>query len=130
MKKSLFTLAALMLIGFSTYSQNAEVLYFKAELDCCKAKACDALEADVKTIVEKNFTSEKVTFKEVKLADEANKELVEKYSAKSQTVVIIAKNEKNETSVDISDIIRNYSRSQNKEDFEKELVAKINESLK
>lgn len=130
MKKSLLTLAALMLIGFASVAQKAEVLYFKAELACCKAKACNALEGDVKALVEKNFTSEKVTFLEVKLADESNKELVDKYNAKSQTVVIVSKKRKKETSIDVSDIIRNYSRSQNKEDFEKELIAKINESLK
>jgi len=129
MKKIVLFLVAFLLIGFASVAQKAEVLYFKAELACCKAKACDALEGDVKAVVEKNFTSEKVTFLEVKLTDESNKELVDKYNAKSQTVVIVTKMRKKETAVDVSDIVRNYSRSQNKEEFEKELVAKINESM-
>jgi hypothetical protein len=130
MKKIVLFLVAFLLIGFASVAQKAEVLYFKAELACCKAKACNALEGEVKAIIEKNFSSEKVTFIEVKLADEENKDLVAKHNAKSQTVVIVTKKRKKETALDVSDIVRNYSRSQNKEEFEKELVAKINESMK
>jgi hypothetical protein len=130
MKKSTFILAALMLIGFASVAQKVEVIYFKAELACCKAKACNALEEEVKAVVEKNFASDKVAFNEVKLADEQNKELVEKHNAKSQTVVIVSKKRKKEMVIDVSDIVRNFSRSQNKTEFEKELVTKINEILK
>ncbi|PKP39192.1 MAG: hypothetical protein CVT98_02795 [Bacteroidetes bacterium HGW-Bacteroidetes-15] len=114
----------------ASVAQKAEVLYFKAELACCQAKACDAIEADVKAIIDNNFDDETVTFKEVKLAEASNKELVEIHKAKSQTVVIIAKKKKKETIVDVSDIVRNYSRSRNKAVFETELLAKINESIK
>jgi hypothetical protein len=130
MKKSTFILAALMLIGIASVAQKVEVIYFKAELACCKAKACNALEEEVKAVVEKNFASDKVAFSEVKLADEQNKELVEKHNAKSQTVVIVSKKRKKEIVIDVSDIVRNFSRSQNKTEFEKELVTKINEILK
>jgi len=130
MKRTALLVAALMLLAFALKAQKVEVLYFKAELACCKAKVCNALEGEVKSIVEKNFAPDKVTFREVKLVDESNKELVEKHSAKSQTVVVITKKRKKETAVDVSDLVRNFSRSQNKAEFEKELVAKINESLK
>lgn len=125
-----FVLLALFLaVGvLASVAQKAEVLYFKAELACCQAKACDAIEADVKAIIDNNFDDETVSFKEVKLADASNKELVEIHKAKSQTVVIVAK--KKETIVDVSDIVRNYSRSRNKAVFETELLAKINESIK
>lgn len=124
-------LAFFLLMGvLASVAQKAEVLYFKAELACCQAKACDAIEADVKAIVDKNFDDEMVTFKEVKLAEASNKELVEIHKAKSQTVVIVAKKKKKETIVDVSDIVRNYSRSRNKAVFETELLAKINESIK
>jgi RNA polymerase-interacting CarD/CdnL/TRCF family regulator len=119
-----------MLMGFASMAQKAEVLYFKADLACCQAKACNALEGEVKAIVEKNFNGETVVFKEVKLTDEGNKDLVAKHNAKSQTVVIVSNRKKKETVVDVSDIIRAYSRNQNKEELEKQLLAKINETMK
>lgn len=130
MKRIGILMIALMLMSIFGYSQKAEVLYFKAELACCQARACDAIENDVKEVVEKNFNGETVIFKEIKLADAANKEIIEKHKAKSQTVVIVSKKNKNETVVDISPLIRKYSRSQNKAEFESELIAKINETIK
>jgi len=112
------------------YAQKVEVLYFKAQLACCKAAACNNLEAEVKGIIEKNFAKKAVTFKQVALADEANKALVEKYEAKSQTVVLVVTKKKKETAVDVSDIVRRYARTNDKAAFEKELTDKINESLK
>jgi TRAP-type C4-dicarboxylate transport system substrate-binding protein len=110
-------------------AQKAEVIYFKAELACCQAKACDALEADIKAIVEKNFDS-KVSFKEIKIADEANRELVKKYNAKSQTVLIVTREKKKETVTDISDLVRRHSRTNDKQLLEKDFVAKVNETIK
>ena len=130
MKKNVLLFTTLMLIGLATMAQKAEVLYFKAELPCCQAKACDALEADIKAMVEKKFNAETVIFKEIKLADAANKDIIEKHKAKSQTLVVVSKNNKNETVVDVSNLIRKYSRNQNKAEFESELIAKINESIK
>jgi hypothetical protein len=130
MKRLALIFCILVFATTSLLAQKAEVLYFKAELACCQAKACNAIEEVVKEVVEKNFNGEAVSFKEVKLADEANKELVDKHNAKSQTVVIISKKKKKETVVDVSDIVRSYSRNQNKEELEKQLVAKINETIK
>jgi hypothetical protein len=130
MKKTGLFLVASMLIGLATFAQKTEVLYFKADLACCQARACNALEGDVKAVVEKNFNGETVVFKEIKLADPNNKELIEKYNAKSQTVVIVTHKKKKETFVDVTDIVRNYSRFKNKEELEKNFVAKINESMK
>ncbi|PKP17813.1 MAG: hypothetical protein CVU05_14820 [Bacteroidetes bacterium HGW-Bacteroidetes-21] len=107
-----------------------EVLYFKANLACCKAKACNVLENDVKAIVEKNFTDGSVIFKEVKLADDTNKVLVEKYKAESQTVIIVKKKKKKETSVDATEIVKAFLKSQDKDALEKELLAKISELQK
>jgi hypothetical protein len=129
--KRLFTILAFVLLSVAALqAQKVEVLYFKANLACCQAKACNAVEAEVKALVEKNFAADKVTFKEIKLADEANKELVAKHSAKSQTLVVVGKKKKKEVVADISEVVRNYSRTQNKEEFERDLVAKINEVLK
>lgn len=121
---------ALIAIGAFAQKNNVEVLYFKAQLACCRAAACNNLENEVKTIIEKNFPNGNVTFKQVALADETNKPLVEKHNAKSQTVVIVKTAKKKETSTDISDIIRSYARSSDKTKFETELVDKINEILK
>jgi len=128
--KRVIILVALSIATIGLYAQKVEVLYFKAQLACCKAAACNNLEAEVKGIIEKNFAKKAVTFKQVALADEANKALVEKYEAKSQTVVLVVTKKKKETAVDVSDIIRRYARTNDKAAFEKELTDKINESLK
>jgi hypothetical protein len=131
MKRSFVILMFFALfMGLTSIAQKAEVLYFKAELACCRARSCNALESDVKTAVEKNFTNGDVTFRVLKLADAANKDLVEKYHARSQTVVVVATKRKKETTVDISDIVRDYSRNRNRDVFEQNLVAKVNECMK
>lgn len=126
--KKIISIMAMCLLTISVFAQTnkkVEVIYFKAQLACCQAKACDALENDIKQIITKNFAKD-VTFKQVAIADENNKSLVEKYSAKSQTVVLV----NSKGAVDVSDIVRAYVRSSDKDAFEKALVAKIQESIK
>lgn len=130
MKKTLVILSLLLFVSAGLLAQKnnvVEVMYFKANLACCQAKACATLENDVKAIVEKNFTDGSVIFKEVKLADEANKALVEKYKAQSQTVVIVKNTKKGEKVIDISDDVKAYRVSQNKEELEKTILAKVTE---
>ena len=87
MKKTLI-LAVLALMSVTVVvAQKAEVLYFKADMPCCKARACNNLEADIKAVVEKNYPKGDVVFKQVRIADEANKALVEKHQAKAQTII-------------------------------------------
>jgi hypothetical protein len=130
--KKIIVIVALSIATMGLYAQkkSVEVLYFKAQLACCKAAACNNLEAEVNGIITKNFTGKNVTFKQVALADDANKALIEKHNAKSQTVVLVVTKKKEVTSVDVSDIIRRYARSSDKAAFEKELTDKINEALK
>jgi len=135
MKKSIFMLVVAMItIVGATHAQSSknetEILYFKANLSCCKARACNALEADVISVIEKYFADKNISFKVVKLADEANKALIEKYNAKSQTVVIVKKKKKKETATDVSEIVHDYAINKDKEKFEKELKNKISECLK
>jgi disulfide oxidoreductase YuzD len=59
-------------------AQKAEFLYFKADLACCKAKSCNALEGDLKALIEKNYPNGEVIFKTIKISDEANKDIVAK----------------------------------------------------
>jgi len=133
MKKAVILLVfSIVTIGLYAQKSSVEVLYFKARM-CCQAKtnACNNLEAEIKGIIEKNFKGKNVTFKQIALADEANKALAEKCSAKSQTVVLVKTDKKKkETTVDVSEIVRRYARSNDKAAFEKELTDKINELLK
>lgn len=130
MKKTLLLLSLVILMGASAIAQKAEVLYFKANLACCAARACATVEKDVKATVEKNFTKDKVVFKQVKLDDPANKALVDKHNAKSQTVVMVVKKRRGETVIDLTDIVRKYSRNNNKAELEKDLVARMTPALK
>jgi len=130
MKKTLLLLSLVMLMGTTAIAQKAEVLYFKANLACCQARACATVEKDVKTAVEKNFTNDKVVFRQVKLDDPANKALIDKHNAKSQTVVLVVKKRKGETVVDLTDIVRTYTRNSNKEALEKDIVARMKPALK
>jgi hypothetical protein len=135
MKKAVlfFVVAFLTISAEATFGQSnkksVEVLYFKADLACCKAKACNALQADVDSVLIKYFQNENIEFKVIRLADEANKELVTKYNAKSQTVMIVSKKRKKENIIDVSDIVANYSKSKDKVKFENEMKDKISESL-
>ncbi len=130
MKKSialsiLFLLTAT--IFFGQKSNNIEVYYFKAELTCCRAKACDVLENDIKTLIEEKFPDKSVVFKRIKLTDENNKALVEKYKAESQTVIICRKKRSKELFIDVSDIVQDYAYNEDKTFLERELMSKITE---
>ena len=134
MKKQLLILVIAVMAGVSVFAQtnkkSIEVLYFKANLACCKAKACNMLESEIQTIIEKTYTDGSVLFKEVKLADDSNKVLVEKYKAQSQTVVLVKKRKGKEISADVSDIVKQYLTDKNKEKFEADLVQRINSFIK
>ena len=130
----LISLVAMLAISGTLFAQSnkksADVLYFKANLCPCKAKSCNALEGNIKSVIEKDFPKGNVNFKVVKLADEANKELVDKYNALSQTVVIVSKKKKKEVSVDVSDLVNTYAKDNDQAKFETAFTSKINESLK
>lgn len=131
MKKSIVLFAIIMLSGMLLSAQSAknkiEVLYFKANLACCKAKACNVVEADIQKIISDNYPDSSVVLTEVKLADTTNNALIAKYNAQSQTVVIVRKKKDKEFSIDVSDIVKVYIQNQNKETLKQELVAKVDE---
>ena len=135
MKKILFllmlTFVVMATMASAKEKKNAiEVLYFKANLACCKAKACNALEGKVKEIVDKNWTQGSVTFRQVKLSDSTNTDLVKKYNAQSQTLILVKTNKKKEASLDISAILQEYAKTNDAQKFETEFTAKINEFIK
>ncbi len=129
MKKSIVLLFVLSLFIIQSHAQKVEVLFFKANLACCAAKACANLEGQIKSVVEKNFKSAHVAFKTVMLSDSANAELVNQYNAKSQTVVIVQKKKKNAQSKDVSELVKNLTRTKDEATFEKDFVAAIKELL-
>jgi hypothetical protein len=134
MRKTIFMFSVMLLSITMLFAQSGknkiEVLYFKANLACCKARACSTLEGDIQAVITKNFADSSVVFREIKLADEANKTIITKYNAQSQTVVIVKKKKKKEISIDVSDIVKTYVQNQNKETLEQALLAKINEIKK
>jgi hypothetical protein len=130
MKKLFILLVFALSAAASANAQKVEVLYFKADLACCRARACDNLEKDVKSMIEDTYKEGDLKFTTVRISDEANKALVEKYKAGSQTVVIVTTRRRNESSMDISDIVRAYSRNRDKANFEKELLARISTTTK
>jgi hypothetical protein len=131
MKFKLLGLIAFMLMQLNVFAQqkaeSVEVLYFKAQLACCRAKSCDALEKDVQKVVATNFAEKGVTFKEIKIEDPANADLIKKHNARSQTVVIVS-NGKSEV-IDVSQIVARYSRNRDYETFETQVCEKINQML-
>ncbi len=114
-----------LLFAGQAFSQKTEVLYFKADLPCCKARACNRLENQVKQVVNSEFEADEVAFVTVKISDESNSGLVEEFDAESQTVIIV--NSDKETSVDISDMVDNLKKTRNLEDFKEEFVNSIKE---
>ncbi len=78
---ALLTLSAGVVLAQSN-KKSTEVLYFKANLCKCKAGACNALQADVDSVIVKYFQNENIEFKVIKLADEANKDLVTRIQCK------------------------------------------------
>lgn len=119
-----------MLLNAQTSKGKIEVLYFKANLACCKAKACNALEFDLQNFISKNYPDSSVVLTEIKLADTTNNALIKKYNAQSQTVIIVKKKKKKEYSVDVTDIVKAYVQNRNQEALKQELTAKVSEIKK
>ena len=135
MKKILLILLLAIIAGTATtFAQQKkggiEVLYFKANLACCKARACNALETEVTKIINKNFDGKAVTFHQVRLSDTTNNDLIRKYHAKSQTLVIVYKKRKKEKSIDASSILRDFVATRDTTKLETDLIARINDISK
>lgn len=133
MKRTLtLVVTTIMFIGFA-YGQkknSTEVLYFKTPLACCKARSCNVLQADIDSIVVKYFKDEKIQFKVVMINDDTNKELVEKFKAESQTVIMVQTKRKKEFVTDLTPIVVAYKSSYDREKFETDMKNTIKSSLK
>lgn len=108
MKNLLLVLIFSLGTALTITAQKAEFLYFKADLACCKAKACNSLESDLKALIEKNYPKGEVFFKTIKISDEANKDLVAKHNASSQTCILVVKRKKGEIYYNMSDLVKKY----------------------
>ena len=134
MKKSiLFFLVAFLILSGATFGkskENIEVLYFKAKQCACKTMTCNAIEDQVKSVIDKEFQNKNIEFKRVWLNEKENDALIQKYSAKPQTVVLVKMKKEKETVTDLTEIVKDFATKQNKEKFETELKEKISASLK
>lgn len=132
MKKNVLTIFFSLLIIFvaSAQDKKVEVLYFKANLGCCLGRACNLLQSDVDSVVTKYFSDKKVAFKVVRLNDPQSQAIIEKYKAKSQSVILVNKKRKKEKVVDLTTIVDNYKADKDKAKFEAEMKKKIKEAIK
>ncbi len=108
---------------------TTEVLYFKDQLRCCHARRCNALETTVERIIQENFPEGQVTLRQIRLDDPENSELIEKYGATSQTLIVISTRRRKENTADISDVLRNYNRNRNLAILEQQLIENISETF-
>ena len=132
---TLLLVMSLLVLNFTVAQEKqkkvkAEVLYFKAKLPCCKGRTCNLLQSDVDSVVTKYFANKKVGFRVIYLVAPENKELIDKYKAQSQTVLLIRKKRKNEIVTDLTSIVQAYSSDRDKKKFEADMKAKIEEGLK
>jgi hypothetical protein len=131
--KKLSVILLFIFIVNVVFAQNKhvkiEVIYFKAQLQCCQAKTCNVLEADVQKVIDNNFKGENVFFKEIKLNDSENASIIEKYNAKSQTVILLKTTKEKRTYIDVSDILTEYKNSNNFDVFQNSLTDKIKQLL-
>lgn len=127
MKKSFFLILVSCIFAINVVGQKAEVLYFKANLGCCAARACENLETSVKAVVEENFDESEVVFRTIMLTHEDNADIVKKYNAGSQTVVIV--NTENGENQNVTDLIRNFRRTRNNDDFQAGMISAINKII-
>jgi hypothetical protein len=130
---SFFMMVALIAISTAAFSQSkdktVEVLYFKAKQCACKTRVCDALEGQIKTLIEKDFPGENIEFKRVWLNDKENATLIEKYNAKAQTVVMVNTKRNKELATDLTETIKNLAVKVKTETAEIELKTLIAENL-
>lgn len=136
MKKiTLLLVMSFLVLNFTVAQEKqkkvkAEVLYFKAKLPCCKGRVCNMLQSDVDSVVTKYFADKKVGFRVVYLVLPENKELIEKYKAQSQTVLLIKTKRKKEIVTDLTPIVKAYLSNRDKAKFEADMKSKIKEGLK
>lgn len=90
---------------------------------------CNALEDQVKSVIEKEFPDKGIEFKRVWLNEKENEALIQKYSAKQQTVVMVKKKKDKETVTDLTEIVHQYSLKKNQEEFEQQMKTTIAENL-
>lgn len=130
--KKILTIIAFVAISTSILAQKttkAEILFFKADLSCCMKKACDQIYSDIEKVIKETYTKGNVVLKEVKLSDTQNKNLVEKYKAANETVIMVVIKKKKTKEVDLTQLVANYKKTKDLETFKKEFCNTINQNL-
>mgnify|MGYP005845648613 CR=1 FL=1 len=124
----LFSFAILCLA--QSQKSSIELLYFKANLPCCKARVCNMLQTEVDSVIIKYYPDKNIKFHLVLLADEENKALIEKYKASSQSVWLVKTKKNKEIATDLTPIVSDYKKHWDKQKFEAEMKAAIEKTLK
>jgi hypothetical protein len=133
--KHLLFIFSFLAITTMTFAQTkkqtkAEVLFFKADLSCCMKKSCDAFATKVEQIIKKNYPEGNVIYKEVRLSAKENEELVKKYNAVNETVIVVVTRRKKVIELDVTDMVAEYKKTDDADKFEKDFTAIINKNTK
>mgnify|MGYP005840671329 CR=1 FL=1 len=130
--KKLITLILLTTILTNIIAQKktkVEVLFFKADLSCCMKRACDQLYSDIQNVIKETYPQGNVILKEIKISDPQNKQLVDKYKAINETVIVVANKKKKIFENNVTQIVANYKKTKNTNNFKKEFCEIINKYL-
>lgn len=130
--KKIFLSLSFLLIALISYAQSnpiVEVLFFKTNLTCCAAHTCTTLTGDVKKVVETNFSSKKVVYKEINVKEDKNRALVKKFNAKHQNVFVVVTKKGKETVIDVTDLVAEFNSNKDYAAFEKKLKDIIKKQL-
>lgn len=123
--KLLFLVITGLLFSGQLHSQNVEVLYFRADLGCCQARACQFFSGQVKEAVEQNYDNNKVAFRVVRISNPDNSDLVQEHNARSMSLVVV--NTANGKSEDVSEAMAEYRRNRDMDKLEEALINAINQ---
>jgi hypothetical protein len=130
---SLLMMIAVVVVTTMAFSQSknksVEVLYFKARQCACKTRACNALENQVRSIIDQDFPDKNIEFKQVWLDDKKSAAIIEKYHATGQTVVMVRTKRKKEWSTDLTEPVKNLTVTGKSATAKAELKKLIDENL-
>ncbi len=126
MKKIVFFILAGLLFAGQAKAQNVEVLYFRADLGCCQARACEFFSGQVKEAMEQNYNSKDVVFRVVRIASPDNADLVKAHNARSMSLVVV--NSANGKSKDMSHALAEYRRDRDMDKLEAAIAEAVDET--
>jgi len=133
MKKNLFIFILLLVAASSTFAQKPaklNIVYFHSERRC---PTCISIEENTKKTLNTYFAKQlkegTITFQILKVEDEKNLKMVEKYKAEGSSLFLTGFKGKTENTTDFTNFAFSYSRNQ-ADKFISGLKAEIDKNLK